>query len=50
MHNKSSRNPVLLVVFLILTVLMAVLFMPGINSNVAEGFHHLTSTDLPVDQ
>ena len=50
MNNKSSRNPVLLAVFLAITVLMAVLFMPGINSNVSEGFHHLTSTDLPVDQ
>ena len=50
MNNRSSRNPALLVVFLILTVLMAVLFMPGLNSNVSEGFQHLTSTQVPVDQ
>lgn len=42
---KSSRNPGLLIVFLLIAVAMAVAFFPGVNENVARGLAEI----VPID-
>lgn len=40
-NKRNARSIPVMIVFLIITVLMAVLFFPQTNSNVAEGFHQI---------
>ena len=43
---KGTRNVGMLVVFLIITVVMAVAFFPSVNHNVAEGMGAISPIDL----
>ena len=43
---KTNRNVGLLIVFLLITVLMAVAFFPSVNQNVAEGLGSITPIDV----
>ena len=42
---KGNRNVGLLIVFLLITIAMAVAFFPGVNHNVAEGLASITAID-----
>ena len=42
---QTKRKAGLLIVFLLITVAMAVAFFPSVNSNVAEGLRSITAID-----
>ena len=42
---QTKRKAGLLIVFLLITVAMAVAFFPSVNSNVAEGLSSITAID-----
>lgn len=46
MNNKkrTGRSIPVLIIFLVITVLMAILFFPGTNHSVSEGFEYLTGS------
>ena len=45
---RGNRNVGLLIVFLLITVAMAVAFFPSVNQNVAEGLNAIAPIDLSL--
>ena len=43
---KTNRNVGMLIVFLLITIAMAVAFFPSVNHNVAEGMASITAIDM----